>query len=444
MHKHILSQHGDGERGQTILLVALALVSLLGIAALAIDVVTLYVARSEIQRAADAAALAAAKAVADSGFTTLPTTDSHYIDGTAQLLAQGMATAAVNPMVSANAPNLVAGTVPLLVGSPIIDLTHQGNARITVNLKSGNLPTFFSKIWGRAAANVTATATAEAYNPANNPGAITPISPRSVKPWLIPNLDPASPSANTAFINAGAIEPGVTGRTFDLVSDCNGVLAPCVLLSLPWIIPGGSPPQLRYIPAQVTANPKNVCPSTCGGGSAFEESIECADANAYTYVNCGGGSSNAQWDLNVNPGGLAGASATGAECLIHAPAAGPAGQDLLVEPFPVFSNPMQIKVQTGPQSGNFVTTSNSVVTIPIFDQTTFISTSTTVTIVGYLQAFINQVEPVPTGGGVPPPAGSINITVLNIAGCSGTSNGANPVVGGAGTSPIPVRLITPP
>lgn len=41
-------------------------------------------------------------------------------------------------------------------------------------------------------------------------------------------------------------------------------------------------------------------------------------------------------------------------------------------------------------------------------------------------------------------AGDINITVLNIAGCSTANNGANPIVGGAGTSPVPVRLITPP
>jgi hypothetical protein len=102
---------------------------------------------------------------------------------------------------------------------------------------------------------------------------------------------------------------------------------------------------------------------------------------------------------------------------------------------------MQIRAQSGPQNGNLVTTSNSIVTIPIFDQTPFTPTftPTTVTVVGFLQAFINQVDLGPS-----PPAGSINITVLNIAGCSSTNNGANPVVGGSGTSPIPVRLITSP
>jgi hypothetical protein len=46
--------------------------------------------------------------------------------------------------------------------------------------------------------------------------------------------------------------------------------------------------------------------------------------------------------------------------------------------------------------------------------------------------------------GNPDQRGDIQINVLNIAGCSATNNGANPVVGGSGTSPVPVRLITPP
>ena len=58
------------ERGQTILLVAVVIVTILAMAALAIDVVTLYVARTEMQRAADGAALAAARAFVDSGVTT--------------------------------------------------------------------------------------------------------------------------------------------------------------------------------------------------------------------------------------------------------------------------------------------------------------------------------------------------------------------------------------
>jgi uncharacterized membrane protein len=85
-------------------LVAISIVSLLAMAALAIDVVTLYVARTEAQRAADAAALAGAKAMADSGITTLPSGDPSCND--AQNLAQQMASAAINKVLPSN---LVAG-----------------------------------------------------------------------------------------------------------------------------------------------------------------------------------------------------------------------------------------------------------------------------------------------------------------------------------------------
>src|SRR5882672_4981649 len=129
----------SGERGQTILLVAVSLVALLGMAALAIDVVTLYVAKSEAQRAADAAALTGAKAFVDSGVTTDPTNSS------LQTLAQSMATAMINTMIG---QNKVAGTAPQLASAPSFDFSQAGNPRITVTLQRTDLPIFFARIWG--------------------------------------------------------------------------------------------------------------------------------------------------------------------------------------------------------------------------------------------------------------------------------------------------------
>jgi len=53
--------------------------------------------------------------------------------------------------------------------------------------------------------------------------------------------------------------------------------------------------------------------------------------------------------------------------------------------------------------------------------------------VGFLQVFINGVDQY----------GNVDVTVLNVSGCS---NGGSQPVGSAvaGTSPVPVRLITPP
>src|SRR6478672_3382016 len=178
----------SGERGQTIILVAVSLVTLLAMAALAIDVVTLYVARSEMQRAADAAALAGAKAFVDSGITSLATTDPNYAG--VQNLAQVMANAAINSIVP---QNRIAGTAPVLVGAPAFDFTRPGNPQVTVTLQRTDLPTYFARIWGSRLATVTASAVAEAYNPGGVLAAgYAPIAPKCVKPLLVANRDPAS------------------------------------------------------------------------------------------------------------------------------------------------------------------------------------------------------------------------------------------------------------
>src|SRR5271169_1793881 len=196
MQKQVLSRLHPRQRGQTMIFVAISIVSLLALAALAIDIVTLYVARSEIQRAADAAALAAAMAIANSGVTSLQAGDPQL--GPAQTLAQNMANAAVTAMVNPSSTiNLVAGAPPTPT-APIFDFTRQGNPHVTVALTRSSLPTFFSKIWARSSATVTATATAEVYNPGNLP-TFTPISPKSVKPWLVANADPKHPGI--AFID---------------------------------------------------------------------------------------------------------------------------------------------------------------------------------------------------------------------------------------------------
>jgi hypothetical protein len=328
-------------------------------------------------------------------------------------------------------------------------------------LQVTNLPTFFARIWGNRTAAVRASATAEAYNPANVLN-FTAIAPRGVKPWLVANVDPNNPGLNNPFINTttGVVETNavtpVIGEQLNLTPDCNaGTTCYPPLQSSP-NPPRTGPqnsagyPQVQYVPAQVTPNSNNVCPSVASctenpNYPDYQYSIQCHDVNPYP---CGGAINNFSWDPTVNPrhpGRLSGPSALGAECLIRAanPGAGQ-GQDVLQNPGPWPTAPFQFQALSGPQTGNVVTTSSSIVTIPIIDTsntTVFQSASPYgVTVVGFMQAFINQVQDGTTPG---TNRGDINVTVLNIAGCSTTPNGANPVIG-AGTSPIPVRLITPP
>jgi hypothetical protein len=441
MRKNSYRRYRRREQGQTIILVAISLVSLLAMAALAIDIVTLYAARSEVQRSADAAALAGAQAIADSGFTSLQPTDTNYL--TAANLARRMANTAIDAMVTTAAINPVAGQLPTKSGAPTFDFaTHPGSFQVTVTLQRDNIPTFFSRIWSRNAPSAKANATAEVYNPSNLP-TMTPIAPRNVKPWLMANANPFT--GGTPFITAsGGVPAGLIGRQFDLTADCPNASLTCspIPRNPPTYTPSVPFNRVDYVPALASTNPKNVCSSSCAGGNAFEQSIECFNADAYAVMACGGGTTSATWDNTYNPTGPNGFSASGAECLIHASAAGPnLGQDTLdMSPWP--GNPMKITAQSGLQSGNLVATSDSIVTIPIIDNTSPLTPpSGPVTIVGYMRVFINWVE---DGSVVGTNAGDINITVLNIAGCSSTNNGANPVVGGSGSLPIPVRLITPP
>jgi hypothetical protein len=427
------------ERGQTILLVAISMVSLLAMAALAIDVVTLYVARTEVQRAADAAALAGAKAIADSGVTTLPSGDGNL--GNAITLAQSMATSAITAVLSATAPlnNPVAGNSPVLVGLPAFNFVPNNNPTVTVVVQQTNLPTFFARIFGQTAATTSASATAEAYNPSNM-ATFTRITPRCVKPWLVGNADPTN--AGNPIINevSGAVLANLatlTAQPFPLQADCQTSLSFCQMNNVPPTITSNET-GLQYIPLSVTPSPADTCPA-CAGASNYEEGVACCNAAVYS---CGGTTANAGWDSTANPqfGGATSVAATATECLIHASTTGAAGQDTLDYPSPWPGAPPRIMAGTAnPMSTNVVTTSSSVVTIPIVSRNNSISLSSgPVTIVGFLQAFVNEVSDIPTH------IGDINITVLNVIGCSQTPNGNNPIVGGNGASTIPVRLITPP
>src|SRR5579872_5043801 len=358
-----------GERGQTIALIAISIVSLLAMAALAIDVVSLYTAKSEIQRAADAAALAGAKAIADSGVTTLSLSDSNIT--TAETLATGMANAAIS-VVLAN--NLVAGAAPICSNCPLgsgagIDYTRQGNPIVTVTLQRASLPTFFARVLGQRGATTGATAVAEVYNPSNPPSAnsyaYTPILTRCVKPWLVGNTDPGNGGATFVDPVTGAVTngSGVIGDTFDLRADCVGGFPQCSLINTT-LQYSSSSHWVNYAPAEVTTALGDVCPastaSPCGSTSDFKEATECCNIAAYS---CGGTTANANWSNLVNPaqGGANSDATLGTECLIHSSAVGGGnGQDSLNLGFPT-AGPQITAGSASPMSGNLVSTSSSIV-----------------------------------------------------------------------------------
>src|ERR1700680_2149776 len=253
-----------GERGVTMVLMAIAMVAILAMAALSIDVVTLYLANAEAQRSADTAALAAARVLSITGMTGDPSNSAAGAITNPWQQACGLATSVAKAVATQNTMGGAAlSTSQITVTYPNnsdtatctgTDPAFGVNPLVTVKVQRTDLPTFFARIWGRRAATVSATATAEAFNSSNSgnvgntsTGNITPVQPRCVKPWIVPNLDPGNAgtcvtgggggggggSCNPLLDNSdGSITTqgirvnnggaGIIGRTFNLFADCAG------------------------------------------------------------------------------------------------------------------------------------------------------------------------------------------------------------------------------
>src|ERR1700687_2995230 len=142
----------NGEQGVVIVLVAVFLLFVVGaMAALAIDAVTLYTARSEAQLAADGAALAGARALANSGMTSDTTGAS--ISG-AETLARSVATqVAANNLVggrnlNSSGSSACSASQEICVGFNDSAPTFGTNPQVIVRVQRTDLPTFFARIWG--------------------------------------------------------------------------------------------------------------------------------------------------------------------------------------------------------------------------------------------------------------------------------------------------------
>ena len=420
-----------GERGQTILLVAISLVAILGLSALAIDVVTLYVSRAEAQRAADSGALAGAQMLVTAGVTADPCNAA---------LANAAMTLAFNQAKAVAQQNNIAGAPAQTINPTFPNISSVGtcpnafgiNPQVSVFVQRTGLPTFFSRIWGPAIGSVSATATAEAYNPSdsaglNSTGSVIPIAPRCPKPMLLPNCDPGhgisgcngtggpfvDPTTGN-IINQGQSPTGVIGEVITLVPACNGTATPCV--------PPVMPKAASYYPLGLTSTALYLCPGCSGLTGGFQQNLECCNASA---LSCG---QQSNVDYSVNPAG--GAALTGGQCLIHQNPG--TGQDSIIQEFPAIftAGPNNPFVGTSVQANDIIMTSDSVISIPLYDGITVPQTSTPVTIIGYLQVFVMGVDN--TG---------IHATILNVSGCGNSPTG--PAIQGASTS-VPVRLIQAP
>ncbi len=411
------------QHGISILMVAISLVVLLGISALAIDLVTLYVGRNEAQRAADAAALAGAKTFVDSGFTSGRVTQT------------AVQTLATNRAVTVGGENKVGGQPAAIQGSDVtFDFSRPENPRITVAAQRtaarGNaMPVFFAKIFGTLSGDVSAVATAEAYNPAGSFTGPT-LCTECLKPVVLPNCDPthSGPIPNPLCPgHAKYVDPLCQSNPSN-PGICNPGLSPQGVIGYSMTIRPGAPSQA---PA-----PSQYYSLAIGGSGA---SIYRAN-----WEGCATGQFACGNTLTLETGRMVGPTTQGVRELIHQP-----GQDTIDDtssstPLTIHAGSSNPLVVAGViPAGTPITTSDSVVTVPVYDGDPLCpgaSCGSTVTIVGYLQMFVTDV----TGGA------EVSGYILNVSGCGsvggtcgtpGTSGGS---VTGGGGSLIPVRLVRNP
>jgi hypothetical protein len=424
----------------------------MAMAALSIDVVTLYLADANAQQAADSAALAGARILSLSGMTGDPQNKSGGWAAACNS-AQQVATAVGNQIT-------VGGTIPASItvtfpNDPSANCSDGSgtttvfgvNPEVQVKIQSTSLPTFFARIWGKTGSTVSAIATAEVFNSSSSgafsASGIVPVQPRCVKPWIVPNSDPGNSGLPFVDSTTGAINHpgvfqsggGVIGESFLLLDDCGNGKTDClpgngIFENPPQANPVRSANSLDYIPALVQGPVTAVPSCTVGKGhDLYQRAIGGCDRTAYAC----GTNSGASADLSFDPGGAAGDTATAVQCLTNS-TVGADSLDTVPFPFQIKAGDGNPLVSKGIVAGNaLVTSSNSIVTVPIYDSnptTQLVGNQPDVTILGFLQVFID---------GVDSATGNLTVHVLNVAGCS--NNASNGV---SGTSPVPVRLITYP
>ena len=472
MDKHMRVRRGGSERGLSLILVAFGLVFLLAMAGLAIDLATLYVARNEEQRAADAAALAGASQwVTDSVTSGLITAQAAGPMAEAQAVTVGNQNLILgrSPDLDTNYFNSTC-PAPSNESGGCLDFSYANDPQITVTVFQ-NVPTFFMKIFGIQTVPVSVTATAEAYTPSGS-GPNTAVN--CVKPWLLPNCDQnfedssltSKSNTNCPTSSGGYYEyfvtPGSSGSANTITNPgmtTSGAIGEQLLIKPGK--PGDAETPSKFWPVYLPNNGTFVCPACAANdqgsigtnsGALYRENIECCNSDTIT---CGP-------DTVVTPitGDKVGGSGQGVECLINETNQG-TGQDCIsidpnastVCPYSgvTYSQTTPFTIWAGTDNtynvapGTAIQNSNSIVTIPVYDGQPLCPGGSTgggtcapqsVDVVGWLQLFIQRVSKSDQE--------SVYAFVMNISGCgSGGSDqsGSGSVIPVNTGTPISVRLI---
>lgn len=444
-----------GERGATLVFVAVVLIALLAAMALAVDMGMLYVGRNDAQRAADAAALAGARSFSTS---CLPT-NSCAAGGPQEAVATTRA-----ELVGAQ--NNILGQPAVIQGSDIsFTYPYPYEPQITVKVlrtvaRGNPVNTIFGRVLGKYLANISATATAEAYN--------GPAAYSCVSPFLVPNCDPyaGGGAPQNSFCADYTSSGPVPYTAYKFVEP------PAAKGDLPTIYSTAIGRVWTLHTGNNSSTPSNgvdaAAPSqwyllsfpSCGSNpsaSCISEEIQQCSPDP---INCGD-------QLQTAPGNKVGPVTTAVNTRINAVDAPPNGggpyngQDQILNPVqtPNGVGPKQVQIGTTPftselsilaGSGNpsyatimkasggtgiYPGPSPSIMTLPIYDGHALNPGNTnTVTVVGFMQLFL--VDAYHSGT-----QDVVDSVITNVSGC-GTSPSTITADGAGGG--VPIRLIQGP
>lgn len=401
----------DRERGVSLILVAILLAVLITTSALAVDLASLYVARNEAQRAADAAALAGAKVFVETTCAASANCSSYQTQARQRAIDVGG-----QNQVFGQAASIQAG-----------DITFNGltstNPRITVVVqrsaaRSNTVPMFFSKFFRTSSPDVSAAATAEAYVPsATGPG----ICVGCVKPLVFPDCDPSHVGPVNADCANQPVQYFVNPITKQVVN--------------PGPIPTGVYGMSWAVHAQLVPSQYGIVDVGGGQSQLPQNFLSCSKvqyACGMTVPTLQGnqvGTVTKSVNTLINSGCPPNGCSTGGQDTIN----------LTGPPFTITAgsnNPLVVKGLIA--AGTTIDTSPSVVTLSLVKLSDITSGSGSYTVQGFMTVFIR--DAVHNGN-----SDVVDVTIMSVSGC-GTSSaacGAGGGVVGAG-APTPIRLVRNP
>jgi hypothetical protein len=392
-----------------------------------------YVARNEAQRAADAAALAGAKVFVETSCISLGTCSNFQVQATQRAKTVGAQNTVFGQ--AANIQNSDVTFPPAPPQDPLITVTVQ---RTTA--RGNAVPTFFAKILGKSTVDISAVATAEAYNPSGTSNPPT-FCTGCIRPWFVPNCDPNSISpANSKCAPAsnGNKTPAYFVDPNNRNAIANNKCAP-------------QGPIGEYFPIKVNTVPSQYGAVDFGGGAnGYRTDIEICNTGQFKCGNT----------FSVKTGNMVGPTKQGVETLLNMSGTGVNGQqgqdtiDTTVCPPQIKAgsrNPLVLNNVV--PTGATMSSSSSVVTVIVYDGTQLSpgkGFNKAIPIVGFMQVFLtgdSDGSPGQLCGNTQMANSDVCGVVLNIVGCGitgGNCSAGTGTVSGGGGSLIPIRLVRNP